>query len=256
MLPAASLAILVVLLCLQSCSALQVGSRLLSSTLRQGTALGSLHGGPNSLASEQKDRVTSVLKSAATVSAALLLSSSKAIAEDEDPLETITNKVFFDIEIDGKPQGRVVIGLFGKAVPKTVENFRQLCVGTQVGDSKLTFAGSKFHRIIPNFMCQGGDITRGDGRGGMSIYGRRFPDENFSVKHKTPGYVSMANAGPDTNSSQFFITTVKTSWLDGRHVVFGKVVEGFDVVKAMEARGTDSGSPASSVIIKASGELV
>jgi len=167
-------------------------------------------------------------------------------------------KVFFDISMDGAAAGRLVFELFSDVVPKTAENFRALCTGekgTGKSGKPLHYKGSAFHRVIPQFMCQGGDFTRGDGTGGESIYGEKFADENFKLKHTGPGQLSMANAGPGTNGSQFFLTTVACNWLDGKHVVFGKVVEGLDLVKKMEACGTSSGKPTKKVVITDCGQL-
>ncbi|KAL5480171.1 PPI1_1 [Sanghuangporus weigelae] len=159
--------------------------------------------------------------------------------------------VFFDVAVNERPSGRIVFKLFDDVVPKTARNFRELATG-QHG---YGYTGSMFHRIIPNFMIQGGDFTRHNGTGGKSIYGERFPDENFKLRHNKPGLLSMANAGPNTNGSQFFITTVVTSWLDNRHVVFGEVVEGMDIVKLIEKQGSDSGRPKNKVTITSSGTL-
>jgi peptidylprolyl isomerase len=161
-------------------------------------------------------------------------------------LEKITAECKLEFAIDkGESIGFVTIGLFGDTVPKTVENFVQLCAS-----KGGKYAGSTVHRIIPQFMIQAGDYQNNNGTGGASIYGEKFADENFRIKHSAPGYVSMANAGPNTNGSQFFITTVVTSWLDGKHVVFGKVTEGMDVVKKVESYGSQSGSTSKKIIIK------
>eukprot|EP01065_Artemidia_motanka_P011830 TRINITY_DN1644_c0_g1_i1.p1 TRINITY_DN1644_c0_g1~~TRINITY_DN1644_c0_g1_i1.p1 ORF type:complete len:311 (+),score=103.48 TRINITY_DN1644_c0_g1_i1:69-935(+) len=169
-----------------------------------------------------------------------------------------THRCYFDIGIGGEAKGRVVFGMYGHVVPKSVENFRALCTGEKgAGKSgkPLHYKGSKFHRIIPHFMCQGGDFTNGDGTGGESIYGEKFEDENFTIKHEKVGLLSMANAGPGTNGSQFFITTERTPHLDGKHVVFGEVVEGYELVREMEKMGSQDGAPKRDVEIIDCGEL-
>ena len=174
-------------------------------------------------------------------------------------MEDLDNpRVYFDIELGGEPLGRIVMTLFADVAPRSAENFRALCTGEKGVSSKgarLHYKGSALHRVIPGFMAQGGDFTAGDGTGGESIYGPTFPDEPFTLKHTEPGLLSMANAGPNTNGSQFFICFEPTSWLDGKHVVFGKVVEGMPVVKKIEAVGSRSGRPSRRPIIVECGEL-
>merc|ERR1711920_119340 len=162
-------------------------------------------------------------------------------------------KVFFDMTADGTPLGKIIMELADTEVPKTCENFRALCTG----EKGFGFKGSGFHRVIPNFMCQGGDFTNHNGTGGKSIYGNKFADENFKLKHTGPGILSMANCGPNTNGSQFFLCTAETPWLDGKHVVFGGVKdqESYNVVLAIEKVGSQSGKTSKPVKIENCGQL-
>ena len=175
-----------------------------------------------------------------------------------DPLDTVTSKSYLDISIDGQPAERITIGLFGNTVPNTVKNFAALCTG-ELGLGKsgkpLNYKDTPLHRIIPGFMAQGGDTTDGDGTGGESIFAQTFNDENFKLKHERPYLLSMANAGPNTNGSQFFITFKETPWLDGHHVAFGEVLAGQEVVNKLEQIGSEDGTPTKSAKIVASGSL-
>lgn len=173
------------------------------------------------------------------------------VAAEADP--PVTKKVFFDISQGDELLGRIVMGLYGSAVPKTAENFYQLTISE---DPEFGYINSIFHRVIPDFMIQGGDFTDRNGRGGKSIYGNKFKDENFLVKHDKPGRLSMANAGKNTNGSQFFITTVVTAWLNNRHVVFGEVLEGFEIVQKIEKTKTNGANkPDVDIVVSGTGEI-
>ncbi|MET8775055.1 peptidylprolyl isomerase [Nocardia sp. NPDC050713] len=195
--------------------------------------------------------MTKITRAAAVLGLALIALFSPgpltAAPAKADPLP----RVFFDVSVAGIPTGRIVIELRSDVVPETAENFRALATGEQ----GFGYKGSVFHRVIPGFMAQGGDFTNADGTGGKSIYGPTFADENFELTHAVPGTVSMANRGPGTNGSQFFITMKDTPWLDGKHVVFGTVVEGMHVVHAIEQVGSPSGAPGRPIVIDNSGQL-
>ena len=169
----------------------------------------------------------------------------------ENPSDPKNPRVFFEISADNQALGKITMELYANVVPKTAENLRALCTG----EKGFGFKGSIFHRVIPQFMLQGGDFTNHNGTGGKSIYGEKFADENFKLKHGGPGALSMANAGPNTNGSQFFITVAPTPWLDGKHVVFGRVVEGFDVAKKVESYGSGNGKTLKKITVTNCGQL-
>jgi len=176
----------------------------------------------------------------------------------DDNADSTGARVWFDVSIDGSVEGRIVFSLYDKVVPKTTENFRALCTGEKgacTTGKPLHYKGSPFHRVIPSFMLQGGDFTNENGTGGESIYGEKFADENFEKTHDRPFLLSMANAGPGTNGSQFFITTVSTPHLDGKHVVFGEVIKGVGLVQQIESYGSQQGETSKEIRIADCGEL-
>lgn len=212
----------------------------------QTSAIQTVHAGnPENPSPTRRGAIT-----ASTVGLMALLGQIKPLTALADP--EITQKIYFDMSYDGQPIGRIVFGLYGNDVPRTVKNF----IALSTGENGFGYKKCSFHRIIKGFVLQGGDFERGDGRGGRSIYGARFADESFSIPHSV-GCLSMANAGPNTNGSQFFITTGETPWLDGRHVVFGKVIEGMDVVRNLENVPVDgrSARPLKPVIVSDCGIL-